>query len=1121
MKKALMLTLCLLAVLLVFAACAEEHQHTFDTQWRYDAEKHWHDASCEHTDLVSEEGAHVFEGGDTCTVCSYTKDHVHTFADTWTSNKTSHWHASTCGCQVKDAEAAHEKDAQGKCKTCGYQVCAHTYADTLTGDATHHWYAPTCGCEVEGKDKAEHVDADNDGKCETCEIQFCEHTWATEWSSDEDFHWYDATCGHAVQNEKSTHVNDDNNEECDICKAKVDHIHTFAQEWSSDENGHWYASTCEHPNTQEVKAHTGYEQDGVCDDCAFVVFKLYSVNFTTSGEVTLLDMAGAALNTSQSVKENTNVEFKVTVAKGWQLAEIANAEVSEPKYNEDGSATYTVVIKITADGTKITITANKLSAAEVIKEGSFTAEVPGGDRYYYTLSFTAEKAGEYAVVSYNTNFNVGDKDWVYASYDNNPFFGRFYYTVEAKAGETVNVKFFNAGWNAMNEEVKYAILLVDSKFELPSLKGEGYTIPTLVNVTVTITLPKKGLYIFTTPVGDLVWLEGHDDYSEGSVEIKVIEATKDNHEVTLHFRINDSARLTYDFSWDIVSLVSTANLTEGMNTVHAGKGLYTCYTFTATKTGTYSFSAGKDVRMEVYGLQYNHWETGEPVYGFMVVGNEVELTAGESYVIYTRLDPSGSATESFDGTVNVTYLGYIPAYDNALGGYNAQVGTVNGFNAGSEGLYLVTLPNGGQFSLDGENFFTVGANGYEVFVNGAVTYYVKGEEGATHVVVNFTQVKFEFTLNLSDKTTWTQTMRPGYEYTVTLSGSTKYKYYLIWSANLKVLYKGTEIKSGDLITGSSMDLYTGGTKLTIIYNGTETGTVEFVMENGYAFFDMNVNNNSTWTQSMRPNEVYDVYLSGSADGEYKLYWTDANITVTFNGAAVVSGQLLTTTRSDGQLRTLKITYTGEAKSEIVFRLEGSASGTPDTGMADLLNGSYVYKDDLGETLYKVSFANGVLTVTDNYRADFAELSGTYSYTYANGVLTIKNAEGTVVTNFSFKENEGSLVLVVGNMSEFALTVDKDADKPAGNTLAVGTQTVSAGGNQPIGYTFTATKAGTYVISWTDPNTVILIETANGSEEIGGTGKSYEFTLAAGESITFLMTTGNWSDGSYAVTITAK
>ena len=94
--------------------------HTFDMDsWKYDAQTHWHPATCAHTDLKKDEAQHTWNEGVvttqptettegvktyTCTVCGNTKteeigtlEHKHTF-DTgrWAYDAANHWHPATC-----------------------------------------------------------------------------------------------------------------------------------------------------------------------------------------------------------------------------------------------------------------------------------------------------------------------------------------------------------------------------------------------------------------------------------------------------------------------------------------------------------------------------------------------------------------------------------------------------------------------------------------------------------------------------------------------------------------------------------------------------------------------------------------------------------------------------------------------------------------------------------------------------------------------------------------------------------------------------------------------------------------------------------------------------------------
>ena len=107
------------------------HTHTFDTSaWEKDGSKHWHKATCAHTDLKQDEADHTWNDGEitidptetaegvktyACTVCGQTKTepveklaHTHTFdTSAWEKDGSKHWHKSTCGHDVKADEADH------------------------------------------------------------------------------------------------------------------------------------------------------------------------------------------------------------------------------------------------------------------------------------------------------------------------------------------------------------------------------------------------------------------------------------------------------------------------------------------------------------------------------------------------------------------------------------------------------------------------------------------------------------------------------------------------------------------------------------------------------------------------------------------------------------------------------------------------------------------------------------------------------------------------------------------------------------------------------------------------------------------------------------------------------
>lgn len=169
MKKQLLTSLMALTMMVSMTSCG--HEHTYDSVWTNDETYHWHAATCNHSDEVSDKAEHSWDDGVvqkspteqdfgekllTCSVCQATKvvqidklEHVHTFAtDAWTKDGTYHWHAATCTHvdEVSD-KAEHDYDAgvelssndgiktmKYTCETCGYEkegtVDTRTYTNS-------------------------------------------------------------------------------------------------------------------------------------------------------------------------------------------------------------------------------------------------------------------------------------------------------------------------------------------------------------------------------------------------------------------------------------------------------------------------------------------------------------------------------------------------------------------------------------------------------------------------------------------------------------------------------------------------------------------------------------------------------------------------------------------------------------------------------------------------------------------------------------------------------------------------------------------------------------------------------------------------------------------------------
>ena len=71
----LVATICCLSAMLVACSTRSDpstHTHTYSTQWSYDENYHWHNATCGHTAEINGRAAHIYNG-DVCSVCNYEK----------------------------------------------------------------------------------------------------------------------------------------------------------------------------------------------------------------------------------------------------------------------------------------------------------------------------------------------------------------------------------------------------------------------------------------------------------------------------------------------------------------------------------------------------------------------------------------------------------------------------------------------------------------------------------------------------------------------------------------------------------------------------------------------------------------------------------------------------------------------------------------------------------------------------------------------------------------------------------------------------------------------------------------------------------------------------------------
>ena len=202
------------------------HTHTYGTEWKSDAYKHWHECSC---GAKSEEAAHtagewIIDTPATattsgskhkeCTVCGYTMatetipatgggEHTHSYGSEWKNDADNHWHECSCG-DKKDT-AAH---------TAGEWIIDTPATATTSG--TKHKECTVCGYTM----TTETIPATGGGEHT--------HNYSSDWKSDSINHWKECSCGDkadvaahsfkwVVDKEATATKKGSKHEECKVC----------------------------------------------------------------------------------------------------------------------------------------------------------------------------------------------------------------------------------------------------------------------------------------------------------------------------------------------------------------------------------------------------------------------------------------------------------------------------------------------------------------------------------------------------------------------------------------------------------------------------------------------------------------------------------------------------------------------------------------------------------------------------------------------------------------------------------------------------------------------------------------------------------------------------------------
>ena len=330
------------------------HIHQYGTDWKTDANKHWHECACGHK---SEEAGHsATDDGDcttavTCTVCGYvTKaaETSHSFTNYVSNND------ATCTADgTKTAKCDHDGCDKADTQTDSGSAKGHTFGDWITVTS------PTC------TDKgAQQRTCSVCGYSETQDVDQNGHTWEADYTVDKA-----ATC--TEDGSKSIHCKN-----CDVVKDseviptqghKTEEIPAVAA--TCTEAGATAGEKCsvcgeilKEPETIPAKGHTAVEIPAVAATCTeagatagekclvcgeyVIAPEVIPAKGHTTVEIPAVAAtcteAGATAGEKCTVCGAITVEPQVIAAKGhaWDDGKVTK----EPTLTDEGSMTYTCTV---------------------------------------------------------------------------------------------------------------------------------------------------------------------------------------------------------------------------------------------------------------------------------------------------------------------------------------------------------------------------------------------------------------------------------------------------------------------------------------------------------------------------------------------------------------------------------------------------------------------------------------------------------------------------------------------------------------------------------------------------------------------------------------------------------
>ena len=323
-----------------------EHTHSYGSEWKNDADNHWHECSCgdkkdtaAHTagEWIIDTPATATTSGTKhkkCTVCGYTMtietipatgggEHTHSYGSEWKNDADNHWHECSCGDKT--------------------DVAAHTASDwiidtpaTATTSGSKHKECTVCGYTM----ATETIPATGGGEHT--------HSYGSEWKNDADNHWHECSCGDKkdtaahtagewiIDTPATATTSGTKHKKCTVCGYTMtietipatgggEHTHNYSSDWKSDSINHWKECSC--GDKADVAAHsfkwvvdkeaTATKKGSKHEECKVCGYQRPAVEIPATGSTTKpTDPTGSNPNTgaeSPKTGDNSNMILWIAV----------------------------------------------------------------------------------------------------------------------------------------------------------------------------------------------------------------------------------------------------------------------------------------------------------------------------------------------------------------------------------------------------------------------------------------------------------------------------------------------------------------------------------------------------------------------------------------------------------------------------------------------------------------------------------------------------------------------------------------------------------------------------------------------------------------------------------------